>query len=115
MEFYRYGTDLIDMEWILFLHSVKIYVRKNLYIESFPIKPENVCNLIGNHFLIAKTELGQLVFPRIKLQKQPSRCVLLKRSSQNMQQIHWRKPMPKPDFNQVATLLKSHFGIGILL
>ena len=50
MEFYRYGTDLIDIEWILFLHSVKIYVRKNLYIESFPIKPENVCNLIGNHF-----------------------------------------------------------------
>ena len=35
-------------------------------------------------------------------QKQPSRGVLRKRCSQNMQQIYKRTPMPKCDFNKVA-------------
>ena len=48
-------------------------------------------------------------------QKQPFRDVLEKRCSENMQQICRRVPMPKCDFNKVATLLKSHFGMGILL
>ena len=48
--------------------------------------------------------------------KQPSRGVLGKRFSENMQQIYRRTPMPKCDFNTVAaTLLKSHFGMGVLL
>ena len=36
------------------------------------------------------------------LQKQPSRGVLRKRCSENMQQIYRRTPMPKCDFNKVA-------------
>ena len=56
-------------------------------------------------------------------QKQPSRGVLRKICSQNMQQIYRRAPMlkcdfstpmPKCDFSK-ATLLKSHFGIDVLL
>ena len=35
-------------------------------------------------------------------QKQPFRGVLLKRCSKNMQQIYWRTPMAKCDFNKVA-------------
>ena len=35
-------------------------------------------------------------------QKQPPRSVLKKRCSENMQQIYWRTPMPKCDFNKVA-------------
>ena len=35
-------------------------------------------------------------------QKQPSRGVLMKGSSENMQQIYMRTPMPKCDFNKVA-------------
>ena len=35
-------------------------------------------------------------------QKQPSRGVLRKRCSENMQQIYRRTPMPKCDFNKVA-------------
>ena len=35
------------------------------------------------------------------------RGVLRKRCSENMQQIYWRIPK--------ATLLKSHFGMGVLL
>ena len=35
-------------------------------------------------------------------QKQPSRDVLRKRCSENMQQIYRRAPMPKSDFNKVA-------------
>ena len=50
-------------------------------------------------------------------QKQPSRGVLRKRCSKNMQQTYRRAPMLECDFNKVAegTLLKSHFGMGVLL
>ena len=37
-----------------------------------------------------------------ELQKQPSRGVLRKRCSENMQQIDRRTPMPKRDFNKVT-------------
>ena len=47
-------------------------------------------------------------------QEQPSSGVLRKRFSENIQQIYRRTPMPKCDFNKVA-LLKSHFGMGVLL
>ena len=40
-------------------------------------------------------------------QKQPSRCVLKKRCSANIQQIYIRTPMPKRDFNKVALQLLS--------
>ena len=36
------------------------------------------------------------------LQKQPFRSVLLKRSSENLQQIYRRPPMPKYNFNKAA-------------
>ena len=36
------------------------------------------------------------------IQKQPSRGVLMKRCSENMQQIHRRTSMPKFDFNKVG-------------
>ena len=51
------------------------------------------------------------------LQKQPSRGVLRKRCSENMQQIYRSTPMPNRDFNKVAkaTFLKSHSGIGVFL
>ena len=45
--------------------------------------------------------------------KQPSIGVLIKRLSGNMQQIYRRAPMPKCDCK--ANLLKSHFGMGVLL
>ena len=37
------------------------------------------------------------------IQNQPSISVLIKRCSKNMQQIYWRTPMPKRDFNKVAS------------
>ena len=43
--------------------------------------------------------------------KQPPRAVPRKRYSENIKQIYRRTPMPKCDF----TLLKSHFGMGVLL
>ena len=39
----------------------------------------------------------------------------LYRSSHQMQQIYRRTPMPKCDFRKAATLLKSDFGMGVLL
>ena len=48
--------------------------------------------------------------------KQPSRSVLRKRCSKNMQQIYRRTPMAKSDFNKVENQLYcNHFGIGVLL
>ena len=46
-------------------------------------------------------------------QKQPSRGVLRIKCSKR----YTAKPMPKCDFNKVAfaTLLKSHFGMGVIL
>ena len=38
-------------------------------------------------------------------QKQPTRGVLRKSSSENMQQIYSKTPMPKCDFNKVALQL----------
>ena len=46
-------------------------------------------------------------------QKQPLGDVPGKRYSENMQQIYRRTPMPK--CSCFATLLKSHFGMGVLL
>ena len=39
------------------------------------------------------------------MQKQPSRGVLREKSSENMQHIYRRTPMPKCDFNKVAKQL----------
>ena len=41
----------------------------------------------------------------LNVQKQPFRGVLLKRCSENMQQIYRRTPMPQWDFNKVALSL----------
>ena len=50
-----------------------------------------------------------------KSQKQPPRSGLSKKCSANMQQIYRRIPVPMCDFHKVAaTLLKSHFGMGVL-
>ena len=42
------------------------------------------------------------MFEWVTRQKQPSRGVLRKRCSENMQQIYRRTSMPKCDFNKVA-------------
>ena len=57
-----------------------------------------------------------------EVQKQPFREILKKKFSENMQPIYRRTLLPKCYFNKVAkqlyckaTLLKSHFGKGVLL
>ena len=69
-----------------------------------------VCN-------IAFLESGVVYFD---MQEQPSVGDLKKTNSENLQQIYRRTAMPKCDFNKVAllcfaTLLNSHFGMGVLL
>ena len=46
--------------------------------------------------------LASYFFLNPDVEKQPSRGVLEKRSSENMQQIYRRTPMPKRDFNKVT-------------
>ena len=57
----------------------------------------------------------KMQFFYIVIQKQPPRGVLSKRFSENMQQIYRKTPMSKCVFNRVAPLLKSYFGVGVLL
>ena len=62
------------------------------------------------HFPFGKPT--KLFFATCNIQKQPPRGVPRKRCSENIPQIYRRTPMPKCDFNKV---LKSHFGMGVLL
>ena len=45
------------------------------------------------------------VFSVLTFQNQPSKGVLRKNCSKNMQQIYWRTPMPKCDLNKVVVQL----------
>ena len=53
-----------------------------------------------NSFPVLSLTLDKKI--QILIQRQPSRGVLRKRCSENMQQIYKRTPMPKRDFNKVA-------------
>ena len=53
-----------------------------------------------------------VLFQGFFFQKQPPRGALSKRCFKNMQQIYWRTPMPKCDFNKVA--LQLYFGMVVL-
>ena len=67
---------------------------------SFSFMIENNVDIL----LISETKLDDS-FPLGQFnicQKQPSRIVLRKRCSENMQQVYRRAPMPKCDFNKVA-------------
>ena len=65
----------------------------------------------GRFALLRNSEICFYIF-----QKQLPRGVLSKRCSENTQQFYRRTPTPKGDFSKVAaTLLKPHFGMGILL
>ena len=70
--------------------------------------------------LVINTELYLKSFNFFNHQKQPSTGLLRKKWFENMQQIYRRTPIPDCDFNKVAlpckaTLLKSHFNMGVPL
>ena len=46
---------------------------------------------------------------KVDTQKQPSRCVIMKRCSENKEQIYKRTPMPKCDYNKVAKVESKLF------
>ena len=50
-----------------------------------------------------------------EIQKQPSRGVLWKKCSENMQEIYRKTPMPKCDFNKVAMKLCCIFSEHLFL
>ena len=59
---------------------------------------------LNDHYEPLHRYIQQIFFPS-DLQKQPSRGVLVKRCSKNMQQIYKTTSMPKCDFNKVAKQL----------
>ena len=66
--------------------------------------PEHLRATASTYFRFRCTERALELFHR-SIQKQPSRGVLKKRFSENMQQIYRRTPMPKCNFNKVALQL----------
>ena len=69
------------------------------------------CSISMKKYFLSKAAGSQLNFTRYRflqvvlmrvLQKQPSRDVLWKRCSENMQQIYRKTPMSKYNFNKVA-------------
>ena len=69
-------------------------------------------------FLVLHCQSPVLIHANVlpESQKQPSRGVLRKSCSRNMQQIYRGTPMVKCDsIKFLATLLKLHFGVGVLL
>ena len=63
--------------------------------------------LYAPHFPSLAYDTQSTFFPSVtylvfKCQKQPSKSVLRKSCSENMQQIYRKRPMPKCDFNKVA-------------
>ena len=64
-----------------------------------------VSAIYKKHVLVnAKYYSYMLIQPgNFSVQKQPSRSVLKKMCSENMQQIYRRTPMTKYDFNKVAS------------
>ena len=99
--------------------------KMKFFIKAFFSK----CNQISSFFriwshLLNKSLIKTSVFVQCQIlsksqsrkyviQKQPSRGVSRKTCSENMQQIYRRTSMPKCDFK--TTLLKSHFGMDVLL
>ena len=59
-------------------------------------------SLFGHYEVAISISLKILFLCKSSFKKQPSRGVLMKRCSENMQQIYGKTPMPKCDFNKVA-------------
>ena len=102
--------------WNLYIFSKKKILQPSVADSGFLIEHIKVITSVE----IQKTSILQQSSPKIRfkwnppfVQKQPSRGVLRKRCSENIQQICKRKPMPKCNFNRGG--LKSHFRIGDLL
>ena len=102
--------------------AFKVYkkdIRERLAQRVFIIKLEQIVAF----FVINVYNYAQPMKTYSNSQKEPSGGVLRKRCSENIQQIYRRIPMTKCDFKKVAsqlyccfaTLLKSHFGMGVLL
>ena len=97
---YRFATDLLPILPIL-TSGFRAYVMWNRVLSfteehTSNISDRGVSGTLSNIYDGATFE---------KIQRQPSRGVLKKRCSENMQQIYRRTPMPKCDFNRVALQL----------
>ena len=72
------------------------------YLFSNPKNKKGLIKLVFSYF---QTDECRNLFEIpliISNQKQPSIGILTKRCAENMQQIYWRTPIPKCDFNKVA-------------
>ena len=98
----------------IILFCVSYSMKKNQYLMADNYEISFFINLKKYKSLLKCPKLWQLI-----RKIATSRDILRKRCSENTQQIYRRTPMPKCDFNKVAswkaTLLKSHFGMGVLL
>ena len=115
------------MGWVH--HHLPIFIKKDPYSYLYKYSPSAPpCVRLTVFSIKCPFKKDSIIFSYhwdhsiCKYQKQPSRGILRKRCSENMQKIYRRTPMPKCNFNKVAlqlycfaALLKSYFGMGVLL
>ena len=77
---------------------INAFPSRSTYFHVLPIRLHIIANL--KDVLILFISVVEFTF--YSSQKQPSRGILRKKCSENMQQIYRRTPMPKYDFNKVA-------------
>ena len=119
-------TSLFIEIWTMLFHTVTdvnfTWKTWSFFLVRFKDCIKNWKCLIGHAYCIL---FIYCIFIPFIVRKHPSRGVLIKSCSDNMQQIYKRTSMPRFDFNKVAlhlywnrtlaTLLKSHFGMDVLL
>ena len=88
---------------ILILDSQRVFQRWKIGAPAIP----EIFKTFENTSFEKRTNITELqnLKKKINEQKQSSRAVLIKRCSENIQQMYRRTPMPKCDFNKVAKQL----------
>ena len=82
---------------IIFIWIYHVKTKPVVYL-AFQKRVLIVVNFRKND-LVSHLTIATTILPK---QKQPSRCVLLRKYFQNFHQIYCKSPMPKCDFNKVA-------------
>ena len=81
---------IFKISWELFSYGIREIIELILLLEKCQTKTQTILNFL---------KFQQLPY---ELQKQLSRGVLRERRSEHIQQIYWRRSMPKCVFNKVA-------------
>ena len=98
------------MWWLVVLCRSFFACKKIHYFSSSSLKVKYVFKILNEliTLLFLGVKLSKRPFRSLWIQKQPSRCVMIKRCFENMQKVCRRISMLKYDFNKVAETALRH-------